>query len=73
MSIADELNLKPQTRRILAHLKEGRAITPLKARAVYGVESLSSRISEIVSAGYPVARIIDKDESGKRYAVYALV
>jgi hypothetical protein len=72
MSIADELGLKPQTRKILAHLRSGRAITPLKARAVYRIESLSSRIAELRSVGYGVVADLMKDEAGKRYASYTL-
>lgn len=72
-SIADELQLKPQTRKILAHLREHYSITPLKARGVYGIESLSSRISELRGAGYSIAADLMQDEAGKRYASYTLV
>lgn len=71
-SIADDLRLKPQARRVLSHLKSGHALTHLEAQAVYGIWSLSSRVSELKSVGYKVKRQLKNDAMGKRYASYSM-
>lgn len=72
-SIADDLRLTNQGRKILAHLKRGQTISPLEAQAVYGVYSLAGRIFEIRGAGYKVNTKLKEDASGHRYARYNLV
>ncbi len=71
-SIADELTLKPQARKILAHLKKGLSISPLEAQTVYGVFRLAASIFELRQAGYKIRSNIRQDEAGHKYARYAL-
>lgn len=71
-SIAKDLKLKPQARKVLAHLLAGKNITPLKAQNVYGVYRLAASIREIRLAGYNVVTNLKKDEGGHQYAKYTL-
>jgi hypothetical protein len=71
-SIASDLRLKPQARKILAHLLAGKPITPLKAQTVYGVYRLAASIFEIRAQGYNVEAIQCTDEGGHKYARYSL-
>lgn len=72
-SIADDLNLYPQDRTVLAHLKSGKAITPMKALVVYGLSRLAAHIHNIRKIGYTVTKTMATDESGHKYASYKLV
>jgi hypothetical protein len=72
-SIARTIELRPQTRKVLAHLEKRGSITPVEAMVTQGIFSLSSRISELKKAGYRIARELRKDEGGHRYARYSLV
>lgn len=62
-----------QNENLLAYLVTGKAITPLKARHVFRVESLSSRVSELRRQGHDIQSQLKRDESGKVYAEYRLV
>lgn len=66
-------NLTPQAATILTHLTKIGDISPLEARTVYRVDSLSRRICDLKDAGYKVSREMRKDATGKRYARYSLV
>jgi len=58
---------------VLNHLVKNGTITPLKARHVYRIESLSSRISWLRKHGYRIQGTWHLDESGKRYREYRLI
>lgn len=73
VSIAEDLRLTPQARKILAHLESGRTITPMEAIVVYSVQRLAARIHEIRTAGYPVQRSIKRDMEGHPYGSYQLM
>ena len=71
-SIADDLNLHPGERKVLAHLRSGQTITPFEAHIVYGNQSLHRSISRLRAAGYKITKQNCKDATGHRYARYAL-
>ena len=73
MNIMRALRLKPQTKKVLRHLDQHGYITPLHADYVYGVRSLSSRISELKKAGYRIIKQMCKDDCGQRFARYTLI
>jgi hypothetical protein len=72
VTMADELQLKPQARKILAHLKSGKTISPEEARTVYAVYRLAASIHEIRQIGYKVKTTNKEDAAGHRYARYEL-
>jgi hypothetical protein len=72
-NVASDLRLKPQARKVLAHLLAGKSITPRKAEMVYSVGRLASRIFEIRQAGYPIKTEYMRDESDHPYGRYTLV
>lgn len=62
-----------QLGRLVEHLSEGKSITPLEAKEVYGITRLAARIHEARSyLNYPglIARELRTDEAGKRYTRY---
>lgn len=61
-----------QRDQILALLKRGRRITPLKALQLFGCLSLSQRCGELRRAGYPVQSQMIELANGKRVASYRL-
>lgn len=69
---ADDLRLPPQARKVLAHLKEGKSITPSKAQTIYSIWRLAARIKELRDAGYKVVTEYRQDEQGHRYGCYWL-
>lgn len=71
-TLADELRLYPQDRTVLAHLKQGKPITPMKALVVYGLSRLAAQIHNIRKAGFTVDVNILQDEVGHKYASYTL-
>jgi hypothetical protein len=71
-SIAADLRLKPQARKILAHLYAGKPITPLKAQTVYGVYRLAASVRELRQAGYVIFTDRCVDEGGHKYARYTM-
>ena len=72
-TLSDDLNLKPQARKILSHMKRGNTISPLEAQNVFGVYRLAASIHDIRSAGYRVRTLHKRDEVGHKYARYELV
>lgn len=70
--MAADLNLSPQCRTILAHLKAGKNITQMKAMGVYHVSRLSDVIRKLRLAGYTIDTDICEDEVGGKYASYTL-
>jgi hypothetical protein len=72
-SIADDLRITPQARRVLAYLQKGKRITPMKAMVELSISRLASCIHEIRKrAGYTVDMEIDQDEVGHKFARYTL-
>jgi hypothetical protein len=74
-SVADlavDINLAPQVRTILAHLKRGKTITNLESDHVYGIHRLSDVIFKLRNEGYDVTTTVKKDEVGRKYASYKL-
>lgn len=67
-----DLKLKPQARRILAHLRSGKAITPVEAMTVYGIARLAASVYEIRRAGYDVGCERRRDEVGHGYGRYSI-
>lgn len=72
-SIARDLRLKPQARKVLAHLEKHSSISPLEAQNVYSVWRLAASINEIRKAGYKVLTQLREDAMGHKYARYNLV
>lgn len=60
-----------QTETILAHLKNGRSITPIDALRDYGCFRLAARIKELRDSGHDVQTAWDTDGE-KRWARYSL-
>jgi hypothetical protein len=58
---------------VLRHLVDHGAITPLKARHVYQIESLSARISRLRKCGYGIRAVWLRAPNGKRYTEYSLI
>lgn len=71
-SIANDLRLTPQARRILAHLESGKSITPMEAIVVYTIPRLASCINEIRKVGYKVDMSLRRDEQGHKYGRYTI-
>ena len=61
---------KPQTGRILAHLKRKGTITTMQAIKQYGCTRLASRICELKEAGHKISAYWSKDRSGRVYKYY---
>lgn len=63
--------MKSQNEQILAHLKQGRAITPALAYERFGCLRLGARIYDLKQAGIKIiAKSIQKN--GKRFAEYRM-
>lgn len=71
-TLAGDVGLPPQTRKVLAHLLAGKEITRLKADKVYGIVNLPDCIYRLREEGYDVVTTRAKDEEGRRYVVYSL-
>jgi hypothetical protein len=71
-TLASDLRLKPQARKILAHLEAGNSITPGEAILVYTNFRLAASIFELRKAGYNVVKDMREDAQGRRYARYTL-
>lgn len=62
-----------QTQLILAHLKAGKALTPLGALRAYGCMRLGACIWDLRQAGHPITRrMVEHPQTGKHYAEYRL-
>lgn len=72
-SLASDLKLPPQARKILAHLEKGKTITPMESMIVYSIYRLSDCIFKIRNAGHDVVTEDRMDAQGHRYARYRLV
>jgi hypothetical protein len=64
--------MQTQTAQILAHLKRGRAITPLEALDQYQCFRLGARIFELKAAGHDISKRMVETASGKKVAEYRL-
>ena len=62
-----------QRTKIIKHLRNFGSISPLEARAVYGIERLASRIDELRQNGHAITTVIKHDAMGKKYAEYRSV
>lgn len=71
-SIAKDLKLPPQARKILAHLEKGKTVTPMESMIVYSIYRLSDCIFKIRNAGYVVVTEERQDAQGHKYARYRL-
>jgi helix-turn-helix protein len=71
-TLASDLRLPPQPRKILAHLEQGKGITPSKALTIYSIYRLSDCIFKIRNAGHDVITENRVDEQGHKYAKYYL-
>jgi len=60
-----------QEKRILAHLKKGKSITPLEALRRWGVMRLASRISDLRMKGYDIISTMIY-RNGKSFCSYRL-
>ncbi len=63
--------MSPQNTRILTHLEKGKHITRLEAFFLYGIQNLTSRITELRDS-HNIVTEIKRDENGRRYARYSL-
>lgn len=70
--LCTDINLPPQQRVILQHLKEGKNITQMKAMGVYHIPRLSDVILKLRRKGYDVRTEMCEDEVGGQYASYYL-
>ena len=70
MSFATDLELTPQAKTVLLHLRKHGKITPMKALVVYGISRLASCIHEIREAGYGIDTIVKRDDQNHRYGEY---
>lgn len=61
-----------QVSRILAHLKDGKTITPLEALNLYGCFRLGARIADIKALGYEVKSEFVTTPSEKKVKRYHL-
>jgi hypothetical protein len=72
-SFVGELNLTPQAKTVLLHLKRKKHISPAEALIVYSISRLASCIHEIrKKAGFTVDCKIKMDAQGHKYAKYTL-
>lgn len=71
-TLASDLRLPPQPRKILAHLEAGKTITPSKALTIYSIYRLSDCIFKIRAAGHYVITENCVDEQGHKYAKYRM-
>jgi hypothetical protein len=72
-SIADDLRLSAQCRKILAHLLTGKTITNNESMLVYHVSRLSDVVFKLRNAGYDISMTMKVDGVGGKYASYKLV
>lgn len=70
--LATDVNLGAQQRTILAHLKQGKGITQMKAMGVYHISRLSDVVKKLRNKGYNIETTMRQDEVGGKYAEYRL-
>lgn len=61
-----------QQTQILAHLKAGKAITPIDALSRFGCFRLGARIYDLKQAGYSISKQMVETDSGTYVAEYFL-
>lgn len=61
-----------QNSRILAHLKDGRSLTPIEALNLFGCFRLAARIHDLKKAGNEIVCEEVETENGKRVASYRI-
>lgn len=61
-----------QTEKLLSHLQKHGPISPLKARHVYKIERLASRMHDLRRMGHDIVVEQRRDPTGSRYAEYSL-
>lgn len=72
-SVANDLRITPQARRVLAYMLKGKRITPMKALVEMNISRLASCIHEIrTKAMYTVDMAVGRDEAGHKFARYSL-
>jgi hypothetical protein len=71
-TLAMDLQLPEQARKVLAHLEKHGDITRLKADKVYGIVNLPDCIYRLREAGYIVHTERPVDDGGVRYVRYVL-
>lgn len=64
--------MKPQTQRILNHLKDHGPITSNQALIVYGISRLSACIYDLRKEGFVIASERKQDAMKHRYTKYTL-
>jgi hypothetical protein len=64
--------LGPQNQKLLRYLMGGRSLTPAMAFMTMHIGSLTSRISDLRKAGYPIMDEWKKDANGADYKSYWL-
>lgn len=65
------MSSETQCKKILAHLKTGRSITPLEALYKFGCLRLGARIYDLKQAGHTIlSERIQDDHTGKTFAQY---
>ena len=65
--------METQTAQILAHLKAGKAITPLDALSRFQCFRLGARIYDLRSEGHDISKRMVETPNGKKVAEYKLV
>lgn len=64
---------KPQLRTLAEHFKNGKTITQFEALLLYRIAALPRRIKDMEEYGVRFQKTLLKDETGRRYAKYAVV
>lgn len=64
------ITLSPQSAIVLKHLRSAGSITAVEANAVHRIRSVSRRITELMDAGFDIAKEYKKDVNGQRYVRY---
>lgn len=72
-TVASDLKVTPQARKVLQYLRDYGDITPMKALIVLGIPRLASCVHELRrKAGYKIKTEVRNDAAGHRYGVYVL-
>ena len=71
-TLADDLSLKPATRRILAHLRRRGSITVMEALSAYGMPRIAPQIHDLREVGYDIETVKRKDGGGHQYVRYKM-
>lgn len=71
-TLADELALKPSTRRVLAHMRKMGDITVLQAIAAYGTARIAPAVYDLRKVGFKVNTVSKVDAAGHKYTSYSL-